>query len=219
MRRTTALILVVLSHAGAIYWFHVTARIKRVAPEQLHWRGELIFIAVEADRSNKRPAAATSTRERRDQMQDPDERAGFQASRDDVPQTPDSDRSIDWFAQGTAAANSTVARQNAEQAMRSLDSKPQTIELPKEVMRRREGTTQRFDDGEMITWISERCYVTNRPPSGPQLIEDRLNVVCKNPGKPRDDLFDRFRPHYLGGPKKPKRDELAGQEECPTLCQ
>ena len=219
MRRTIALIVVVLSHAGAIYWFHMSMRGKRAALEQTYWRGELIFIDVEPDRSNKRPTASTSTSEQLDQIQDPAERVGFQASPDDVPQPPDSDRSIDWFAQGAAAANSIIGRQNAEKAMRSLDSKPKAIELPKEGMRRREGTTQRFDEGEMITWISERCYVTNLPRIGPQLIEDRPNVVCKDRRKPQDDLFDRFRPKYLGGPKKPKRDELTDENECPTLCQ
>lgn len=220
MRRTIAVILVVLSHAGTIYWFHVTVRIKRVGPDQLHWRGELIFIAAEPDRSNKRPAAATSTSERRDQMQDPDERAASQTSRDDVSQTSESDRSIDWFAQGAAAANSMVARRSAEQTMRSLDSKPKPLDLSKERIQHRQGSTQRFDDGEMITWISERCYVSNRPLAGPQLIEDRPNVVCKDRRKPRDDLFDRLRPKYLGGPKKSRRDaELVREDECPTLCQ
>lgn len=220
MRRTIAVILVVLSHAGAIYWFHMAVRIKRAGQEQTHWRGELIFIAVESDRSNKPPTAATSRRVRRYQMQKPDERAGFQTSFDDVSQPPDSDKSIDWFAQGTAAANSIVARQNTEQASRSLDSKPNVIELPTERIRRREGTTQRLGDGEMITWIDERCYVTNRASPGPQLIEDWINVVCKNRSKPRGDLFDRFRPKYLGGPKEPKRDdELVREDQCPTLCQ
>jgi hypothetical protein len=133
-----------------------------------------------------------------------------------TPERPGETPAIDWHGARDAAVASIT---NPPSAGRSLDSRPKVIELPKKELQRRTGTTQRYDDGEIITWISERCYATNRPHVAEQLDKNKLNVICKDPFGPQTDLFDHLRPDYLGGPTTEAAKKLLAKEpECPTLC-
>lgn len=104
----------------------------------------------------------------------------------------------DWNAEREKIAGDIVGREAARANERSLLSRPKVIELPPPGSRHKPGDSQHFDDGEIITWLDEDCYATNRPHDGPQLDPNRLHVVCKNPDRPtRTDLFDYMKPGYL----------------------
>jgi hypothetical protein len=71
---------------------------------------------------------------------------------------------IDWHAEGARSARNAykdTARENPEPL---LDSKPKILVLPdKSNLPHKKGDTEKFEGGEVITWINERCYYTNRP--------------------------------------------------------
>jgi hypothetical protein len=110
----------------------------------------------------------------------------------------------DWSSQREKTAGDVVGREVERANSRSLLSKPRVIELPTRGSVHKPGDTQHFDDGEIITWINDRCYATNQQPSGPRLISDMVNVICKNKDQPsRDDYFDYMKPDYLRDPNAP----------------
>jgi hypothetical protein len=104
---------------------------------------------------------------------------------------------IDWAAERSRAAERTVAGERGKSGESRLYSKPNVIELPKGPKSPKAGDSQRFEGGELITWINEKCYATNLPKFTPQLNPDALNVFCKDPSSGRDDYFDHLKPSYL----------------------
>jgi hypothetical protein len=114
-------------------------------------------------------------------------------------------QSIDWQEQGSLAADDVVARRAQEEGRRPL-ANPKTrgpSSAPNESVNlfpqplHKNGDSQRLGNGELITWISNECYATNQPFAAPQLDENRLNIVCKDPFKGRTDLFDHLKPKHL----------------------
>ena len=106
-----------------------------------------------------------------------------------------------WYAAGEQAVGAAIARQSSD-AERSLRSAPTTIELPTlfESPLYKNGDSQRFDDGEINTWIGPECFATNRPYGPPPENLNQVKVICKgNVGKRKadDSLFDHLRPRYL----------------------
>jgi hypothetical protein len=113
--------------------------------------------------------------------------------------------SIDWQEQGSLTADDVVARRAQEEGRRSL-ANPKTngsSSAPKESVNlfpqplHKNGDSQRLGNGELITWISNACYATNQPFAAPQLDENSLHIVCKDPFKDRTDLFDHLKPKHL----------------------
>jgi hypothetical protein len=110
-------------------------------------------------------------------------------------------KSVDWDSERARVSGDIAAGEVAKSQESREFSKPKTIELPQQRSKQRTGTSQRLGFGEIITWISEDCYVTNLPPATPRLDPNSLNVQCKNRKKPtRDDLFDHLIPKYLREP-------------------
>ncbi len=91
------------------------------------------------------------------------------------------------MAEAQRAALDVLARQDRKASQRAFGSIPKGMDLPRpkdEGPRR--GQTWRFDDGETITWISDRCYYTNRDPAhSPGLItglqQPLPHPICKPP--------------------------------------
>lgn len=111
-----------------------------------------------------------------------------------LPSTP----SIDWASEREHAAERRAGREFAEPAERPLLSKPKAMELPKVKPEHKRGDTQRFDDGEIRTWVNDKCYVTNREPPTPRLDPKSINVECRLNGRPPiEDGFDHVKPAYL----------------------
>ncbi|HTE42941.1 MAG TPA: hypothetical protein VK629_19110 [Steroidobacteraceae bacterium] len=77
--------------------------------------------------------------------------------------------SIDWNAERAQAVDGAVARERARRDGEPLNSKPKVIERAATDSRRKRGDTQHLGNGEIITWIDERCYATNLPAPGPQM--------------------------------------------------
>ena len=84
---------------------------------------------------------------------------------------------VDWDAESRRIAGELVARQSAEEKLRKLDRPPAGLgpppaglgPPPPESSRPKAGDTQRFEGGEVITWINDRCYYTNQNFSTPFL--------------------------------------------------
>ncbi len=65
-----------------------------------------------------------------------------------------------------------------EKPAASLDSKPVALVLPdKSKQPHKAGDTEHFEGGEVITWLNERCYVSNRP--GPVGFGGESKKMCK----------------------------------------
>lgn len=73
---------------------------------------------------------------------------------------------IDWMAEAKRAAGDILAREDRQASRRALGVIPKGLDLPRaRDQGPHRGETDRFDDGETITWISDRCYYTNRDPA------------------------------------------------------
>lgn len=112
---------------------------------------------------------------------------------------------VDWSVQREIAAISTADRYPQSQASGDLDSEDVVRHAPLDPRKvlfptpnHKNGYSAQVGDGELVTWLDERCHVTNLPPLVPRLNEDAPNVICKHPEKlPRTDLFEHLRPRYL----------------------
>jgi len=134
---------------------------------------------------------------------------------------PITSQGVDWHAEGASAAADVVARQAIEVMRHPVSRHNERVEVepgltrhdpifsPQEHVR---GETQRFDDGELVTWIDDRCYATNKDFGEQRFNANTVVVVCKgNVGTPpaRRDMFDHLKPNYLRAsetslvPKKP----------------
>jgi hypothetical protein len=102
--------------------------------------------------------------------------------------------SIDWQTARHRAAADVAARLPPVQ-----NAKPMTS--PGDLLRRplhRRGDSQQLGQGEVITWIDGRCYVTNQPSAAARLDENAIVTICRPRDTPiRGDLFDDLRPRYL----------------------
>ena len=85
---------------------------------------------------------------------------------------------IDWYAESARAARNAFSDEVREKPAPSLDSKPVALVLPdKSKQPHKAGDTEHFEGGEVITWLNERCYVSNRP--GPVGFGGESKKVCK----------------------------------------
>lgn len=85
---------------------------------------------------------------------------------------------IDWYAEGARSARNAFRDEVREKPAPSLDSKPVALVLPdKSKQPHKAGDTEHFEGGEVITWINERCYFSNRP--APVGFGGESKKVCK----------------------------------------
>ena len=78
------------------------------------------------------------------------------------PETEASDARIDWNQEAARVAGDVVSRMNDEVKYRALDQPPKGLATPPESPRVKSGTSERFEGGVIIDWISERCYYSNQ---------------------------------------------------------
>jgi hypothetical protein len=89
---------------------------------------------------------------------------------------------IDWYAEGQRAARNAFPDNAKLSPEGSLDSAPKAMELPDLSNRpHQRGDTEHFEGGESITWLDERCYITNRPVPPPTMAGEfqMQRPVCK----------------------------------------
>jgi hypothetical protein len=192
IRSSVVLVAVTLVHVCAIYLLAMGVRSSRVISSSAQPRSMLFFVAPKTP-GRSRPMRgvieqATALHRSAIESQPP-------ALRDSAIIEPSG--AINWTEGAAGAVSGLLARQRAAEEARSLDSKAKLIELPKGGLPHQIGDSQRFADGELITWINDQCYVSNRPLAGPQLDPGRPNVVCKDRSALHDDLFDYLKPSYL----------------------
>lgn len=91
---------------------------------------------------------------------------------------------IDWYAEGARSARRVFPDAVQVKPDRSLDSEPEAMALP-DVSRepRKRGDSERYEGGETITWINERCYYRADPLPDISGAPPRLKLpTCKNRG-------------------------------------
>lgn len=128
--------------------------------------------------------------------------------------------SIDWQEERERTAGGLAARS----APQSRLSKSKETDLPELGERgrvfvrplHRNGDSQRFDNGELVTWTDERkgrCYVSNLPAVEPRLDERAIVTVCKPVESPPDgDLVKRAKPRYLRKPDAADSNQTVSSE-------
>jgi len=187
---------------AALYWLDRGLRADRILVDLDQPRGELVFIAAPPQQLIERPRTTPRTKARNSVVPDrvsTDDQADPSPPSNAITTAPVVERSIDWSQQSAISAAAAVNALTKQDD--TLDSKPKVIELPGEGSKSKAGLTQHLGGGEMITWINDRCYVTNMPPPGPTLDANKVNTVCKRPGEGDGMMFDHLRPSHLGGPK------------------
>jgi hypothetical protein len=121
----------------------------------------------------------------------------------------DGGSSPDWREFGSQAIQSTIGKLGQEEARHPLMSKPKTVEAPRDSSQPsilktpafKAGDTQHFEDGEIITWESDRCYYTNRQ-IGSVLSSKSATKVCllTPPILGGDGFPEEMKPRYLREP-------------------
>lgn len=121
--------------------------------------------------------------------------------------------SIDWQQEGSLAAGSIVHRKLQEESLHALSKDLGKTELERRqsvkdplftAPTHKRGDTEHFDDGELATWIDDRCYATNKDFGEQRFNANSVVLVCKgNVGTPpiRLDMFDHLKPKYLRAPE------------------
>jgi hypothetical protein len=107
-------------------------------------------------------------------------------------------RATDWETEARRVAGEVAARESEEKRLRPLDRPPAGMgPLPPKPSGHEFGDTQRFEGGEIITWIDDRCYYSNNSTGSPYganspfMLEQGLQrPVCK--GVPAFDFAKSF---------------------------
>lgn len=73
---------------------------------------------------------------------------------------------IDFGAEVEDAVRDSLARQAAKDAQRQFGAVPGGMKRPPKRGRHEPGDTERFEGGEVVTWINDRCYYSSKPPPG-----------------------------------------------------
>ena len=116
---------------------------------------------------------------------------------------------VDWNVERERVTEQRTKEAAAQLTQRSLQSKPTVMKLPEGETKPEPSNSNHFDDGEIITWISGNCYVTNHDKVTPQLDPERARIECKRTVRTKIvDGFDQVKPRYLRkpdeAPAKPK---------------
>jgi hypothetical protein len=91
---------------------------------------------------------------------------------------------IDWAEEAKRVARDHVQRQARAVEYRSFSAHERGVRLTDQDATQRRDESQSFQGGEVITWINDRCFVTNRGWT-PFDINPQSQVLCKDP--PRRD--------------------------------
>jgi hypothetical protein len=118
--------------------------------------------------------------------------------------------SVDWQELGAAVAEDRTRRhfeaRNQEEAMigkRSDGMKEPNVPSLFPAPQHRHGDSEQRDGNALITWIDERCFVTNQLHPSMSLDPTGPRMVCKDRHKADTDLFNHLKPSYLESLPKP----------------
>jgi hypothetical protein len=93
---------------------------------------------------------------------------------------------IDWSNELRQVANENAARQMRGDPYRSFSTHAQSLAAANHAITQSPGESQGFEGGEVISWISERCFYSNRGLlAEPYSVIPSIQMVCKDP--PRRD--------------------------------
>ncbi len=202
-QRTAACLLALLAQTGLIALF-VHSPVRQVAHEDDSKR--LIFIqpvqlpeivpprpdrTLAAGRTNS--SVMITERARSESVEPPEPPRAITVPPGDAPR-------IDWYGAMESAARSAAERAEERELHGSPEnSKPQILVIPERP--HMAGDEERYDDGTVVTWLSERCYVIL------DRLEPRPMRVCKTPTLAerrreanRKEREKAMKPEYLGRP-------------------
>jgi hypothetical protein len=91
---------------------------------------------------------------------------------------------IDWTSEAIRVAQSSAERQARTDPYRSFSTHVMGVDIPRPITTQRDGASQSFDGGEVISWVSESCFYTNHGWE-PYQIFPAAQLICKDP--PRRD--------------------------------
>lgn len=109
---------------------------------------------------------------------------------------------IDWYGEMESVARSAAEKQEERELNGDpLDSKPRVMDIPPRP--RKAGDEERYPDGAVKTWLSERCYVILDPASlgpGAKKICKESTLAEKRAEARRKELEKALMPGYLSRP-------------------
>ena len=74
---------------------------------------------------------------------------------------------IDWMAEAQHGAQDYISRTTRGDSHRAMDGPSSALKLLRSRAQiHRLGDTEHYDGGEIIDWIDDRCYYSNRDPNG-----------------------------------------------------
>ena len=115
-----------------------------------------------------------------------------------LPPVSDSVPSVDWIDARHRAVDAAVERDAAAAARPRLGQPPKGMDLPHEAFEHKLGVVEHREGGEIIEWINDRCYYTNKRRPGENAF-GLLLPVCKT-SKPQKELRLDKRPEDVGLP-------------------
>jgi hypothetical protein len=116
---------------------------------------------------------------------------------------------IDWHREAEIAVRNAVPEIVRLNPKPSLDSKPKALVLPDRAnMPPKAGDVWHREGGETITWISETCYISNKPPSilfnpvpGLMLPTCKVRSMAERAAEKRaQEMIKETQPEYLRRP-------------------
>lgn len=120
---------------------------------------------------------------------------------------------IDWYAEAARSARNAFPDEVGEKPAPSLDSRPQALVLPdKSKQPHKFGDEEHLEGGEIITWMNETCYVSNKLTEGFGGLSDRSRApqlkvwTCKRRsmkerrGEAAAKALEELKPGYLRRP-------------------
>jgi hypothetical protein len=87
---------------------------------------------------------------------------------------------IDWAAEARQVVRNSIEREARGDPYRSFSIYARGIDVPDRDATQRRGDSQRFEGGEVISWISDRCFYTNRG-WDPFTVIPQAQLLCKDP--------------------------------------
>lgn len=218
-QRAAACLLAVLAQAGLIALF-MQKRAPLIAPvDNVQY---LVFIQSSPPPKAPPPPTAKPHRTRASiatiQQVTPDVTVEAEEAVLSVAAPPDAATHIDWYGNLRRDAHAAgVAAEERERHGDPLHSKPEVLIIPERP--HQAGDEQRFDDGAVLTWLNERCYVLLDPASyGPNPVKNCKNrtLAEKRAEANRRERENAMMPKYLRRPlpvpASPQRREQSPEE-------
>ncbi len=179
--RWIAIVIICLGHAGAVL---IVLCGSRLHPGHPSVNAETVMTLFTLENPRVPPTQAhltTGHRNRHAIREQPDRRNEPPAVPPESTAQSETAPSIDWAAQIHRAAEDYIARTTREESRRGLDRHPKGMELPRTRQSGHTlGDTEYSEGGVIFDWINDRCFYTNRDPTGlPPANSLGVTRICK----------------------------------------